>query len=430
MRRIQTPLGRVAVLALAVMLAGAPLMAAGFSIFEQGAKAMGMAGAFTATADDPSAMYHNVGGLAFLDKGWQVGATIISSSGAEFEGAAPFPGEGVTEDMESLMETPPHAYWVRPLNDRWTFGLAVNAPFGLATEWDPKVFSGRYISTLAAVTSIDISPNFGWQVSEKFGVGFGLLYRSAKVELERIQPSDSVNPFTGAVADIAEVALESDLDSGIGWQAGFLHRVNNSFSWGFSYRSAVEIDFGGEGQFTQIPTGYPQFDFGVAQVLPFGTKVPLAATIEFPATASLGFAMALSRNWRMEIDANWTGWGDFQQVDLDFGGVLPTSEIVQNWEDANNYRLGFRWIKGPKTEWRFGYVFDETPQPLETMGPLLPDGDRNGFTIGYGHTGAKNTVDVAFMYLPIDERTTLVNQDKFNGTYDTEAVLFSVSVGR
>ena len=52
---------------LATTLGGAPLDAAGFSlIFEQSAKAMGMAGAFTATADEPSAMFFNVGGLAFL----------------------------------------------------------------------------------------------------------------------------------------------------------------------------------------------------------------------------------------------------------------------------------------------------------------------------------------------------------------------------
>ena len=45
-----------------------PVQAAGFGIFEQGTKAMGMAGAFTAQADDPSALFHNAGGLAFVDE--------------------------------------------------------------------------------------------------------------------------------------------------------------------------------------------------------------------------------------------------------------------------------------------------------------------------------------------------------------------------
>jgi len=39
--------------------------AAGFAIFEQGARGMGFAGAFTAQSD-PSAIFHNAAGIAFL----------------------------------------------------------------------------------------------------------------------------------------------------------------------------------------------------------------------------------------------------------------------------------------------------------------------------------------------------------------------------
>lgn len=39
---------------------------AGFKISEQGAKAMGMGNAFSAQADDPSALYYNPAGIAFL----------------------------------------------------------------------------------------------------------------------------------------------------------------------------------------------------------------------------------------------------------------------------------------------------------------------------------------------------------------------------
>src|SRR4029079_7826664 len=72
---------------------GAPARGAGFGIFEQGAKAMGMAGAFTAQADDPSLLFHNAGGLAFVDNDEiAAGATWIKGSKADFTGAAPFPG--------------------------------------------------------------------------------------------------------------------------------------------------------------------------------------------------------------------------------------------------------------------------------------------------------------------------------------------------
>ena len=50
----------------ACILGPVPAHAAGFSIFEQGARGMGFAGAFTAQAGDPSAIFHNAAGIAFL----------------------------------------------------------------------------------------------------------------------------------------------------------------------------------------------------------------------------------------------------------------------------------------------------------------------------------------------------------------------------
>jgi len=55
----------LAVLALGLALPGAA-SASGYSIYEQGAKAMANAGAFTARADDPSALFFNPAGIVQL----------------------------------------------------------------------------------------------------------------------------------------------------------------------------------------------------------------------------------------------------------------------------------------------------------------------------------------------------------------------------
>ncbi|MBV9187592.1 MAG: transporter, partial [Acidobacteria bacterium] len=52
---------RIGVLVSAAMLAvSGAAFGAGFGLFEQGAKATAMGGAFAATADDPSAIFYNV----------------------------------------------------------------------------------------------------------------------------------------------------------------------------------------------------------------------------------------------------------------------------------------------------------------------------------------------------------------------------------
>ena len=413
-------------------LAALPMQAAGFGIFEQGTKSMGMGGAFTAQADDPSLLFYNAGGLAFVEKTeFAAGFTYIFSTQAEFHGAAPFPGPNATGEQKKLSEFPPHAYWVQPINPTFKFGLGIETPFGLTTEWDdPANFAGRFLSTKAALRAIDVNPTVGFRVGN-FGIGIGGIARFSDVELNR--GVGRPNPFTQRVADIARLELTSDFNEGYGWNVGILHKFNPSFSWGLSYRSKVKVDYtDGEAVFTQVPTGFPQFDAAVRGLIPFGTKLPVETSIEFPDEASLGLAFGVTPNILVETDFNWTGWSSFDTLVIDFQNANQfDSTIPQKWDDANNYRIGLRWTVSPTSQWRFGYVFDETPQPEEAVSPLLPDADRNGFTVGYGYTGGIK-LDLAVMYLPFKERTRSRNfpedANTFFGTYNTTAWLFGTTV--
>jgi len=428
-------------------VAGSPAFGAGFGIFEHGSKAMGMAGAFTAQADDPSLLFHNAGGLAFVNEDeLAAGVTWIKGSEAEFEGAAPFPGSGVHAEQELLSEFPPHIYYVAPINNSWKWGIGVNAPFGLVTEWkDPGTFAGRFLSTKASLEGIDINPTIGWQISPNFGLGFGAIGRLSKVELNR--NIAAVNPFTQTAVDVGKVKIESDgYDTGYGWNIGLLHKVTPRVSWGLSYRSQISIDYSGDGRLTQILTGNPQLDAIVRSRTPFDTNLPVKTSVDFPDMASIGVAVGVTPRLLVEVDVNWTGWSSFEEVVIQ--GDDPTARAVfgpnsnpaqargtvipEGWDDAMNYRLGVKLQHGPTTEWRFGYVYDETPQPEEVVSPLLPDANRNGFTAGYGSTGPGLKWDVALMYLMFDERErhhTLPNEPVFHGTYQTTAWLLGFTVG-
>jgi long-chain fatty acid transport protein len=428
--RRHAPVWAVAVAALVV---AGPAFGAAFSIFEHGTKAMGMAGAFTAQADDPSAMFHNAAGLAFQkERDISVGLTYIRSLEADLVGLDPFPGAGYTAEQETLSEFPPHAYWVQPLSSAWTFGLGVNAPFGLTTEWeDPATFRGRFVSQMASLQAVDINPTLAWQVTPDFGIGFGGIARISSVELERHVPQ--FNPFTQTIADVATLKLEGDLDNeGFGWNAGLLHKATSRFTWGLSYRSAIDIDYEGEARLTQNLTGTP-FDQLVRGALPFDVAFPVETAIDFPDTASLGLAYVVTPAVLVELDLNWTGWSSFQELPIDFPeGQLPNQLVPQRYDDANHYRLGLR-MGPPASQWRAGVVYDETPQPEEAVSPLLPDSDRWGFTLGYGHEGGVD-FDLAVMYLVFDERTRDQNfadepASTFFATYNQEAVLVGLTLG-
>lgn len=412
-------------------LVAAPAFGAGFGIFEHGSKAMGMAGAFTAQADDPSAMFHNAAGLAFQkERAFQVGTTLISNTEAEFEGLGEFPGPGQTGEQADAIFFPSHVYWVEPIGPNWTFGLGFNNPFGLRVEWDnPDQWAGRFISYDVELRTFDFNPTLAWQATPDFGLAFGVVGRWSDLELNRRVGVPS--PF-GGTAEVGDTQLESDLDEGFGWNAGLLHHATDRFSWGLSYRSKIDVDYSGDGRFTQIPTGIPAFDMAVAAQIPFGQDLPIETSIEFPDMASLGLAYRVSRNLLVETDVNWTGWSSFDQLVVDFQTADAFDQVIpEEYDDVYNYRVGLNWTVNPTSEWRFGYVYDETPQPERSVGPLLPDADRNGFTVGYGYQGSWD-FDVALMYLDFDERTrdeTFRGEPIFHGTYNTTAWLLGLSLG-
>lgn len=420
-----------------VTLAASPASGAGFLIFEHGSRAMGMAGAFTAQADDGSAMWHNAGGLAFQhERSFDVGTTLISNTTGDFRGLGPFPGPGATGEQADAVFFPSHVYYVQPLAPNWTFGLGFNDPFGLAMEWDNvDDWPGRFINYDAELRTFDLNPTIAWQATPNLGIGVGAIARWSDIELN--QRLGVPSPFGGA-AEVGDARLESDLDTGYGWNVGILHKVNPSFSWGLAYRSEMTIDYSGDARFTQIPTGIPAFDAAVAAQIPFGQELPVETSIDFPDLAMLGLAFGLTPNLLLETDVQWTGWSSFEELDLRFPRNPQFSRVLpERYEDSYAYRAGLAWTTSPRSRWRVGYVFDETPQPEEAVGPLLPDADRNGVTLGYGYRGGWE-FDVALMYLEFDDRTrdeTFPStppgdpEPVFHGTYETTGFLLGLTLG-
>jgi long-chain fatty acid transport protein len=414
----------------AVVLGGLiaqPMLAAGFGLFEQGAKAQGMAGAFTAQADDPSLLFHNAGGLGFVTKSdTAVSLTYFKGTTATFRGEAPFPGPAARGEQNLINQPTPQIYYVAPINQTWKWGIGVDTPFGLTTDWkNPDSFAGRFLSTKAAIRAFDLNPTIGWQVTPTLGIGFGGVARFSDLELKRNQAA--INPFTLRVADVAHVDLKADLKEGYGWNVGLLEKFSDRFSIGLSYRSKIRVDYTGSARLSQIATGFPQFDAAVAAQTPFGRGLPVKTSIDFPDLASLGLAFGLTPNLLVEGDVNWTGWSSFDVINISFPkGDLPNSSIPAHWKNAYNYRAGLRWNSSPSSQWRLGYVYDQTPQPEEAVNPLLPDADRNGFAVGYGWIGPVHKFDLALSYIDFKSRTrskSFAGDGDFFGTYKTRALI-------
>ena len=402
---------------------------AGFSIFEQGAKASGMAGAFAATADDPSAIFYNPAGIAQQrEMAVLAGATFINFTN-EFTGD---PASNVTSGVEAKYNRhtfiPPNMYAIVPLGNNITIGFGAFAAWGLRTDWaDP--WAGRYISKDADLKTMSMQPTIAWQTSDgRFALGGGVEYRRARVILSA--NTIRLNPFTNRLIDVANTRLESEYGDDIGYNVGVLWKPNDRFRLGASYRSDMDIEFEGKADVTQIPTGIPQLDAVIGAQLPPDQTIS-GTVLPFPAVAAVGVAFSPNDRWDIEFDITHMTWSRFESLSVHFD-TTPSQSFtrVQNWEDSSAYRLGANIKATDQWDVRLGAVYDNNPQPTEHVGPLLPDADRVGATFGLGYQHGPWIADVAAFILHFKDRSTEGRSDDgFDGVYQTDAVLWSVNFG-
>lgn len=418
----------VALATTACILGPAPAHAAGFAIFEQGARAMGFAGAFTAQANDPSAIFHNAAGIAFLKrKQFYIGGSLIRPS-STFTGADPFPGASVIEKADTGLLIPPAGYYTQPFSERLAFGIGVHTPFGLTSAWaNPDLFSGRFISQRADLRGFSVNPTVAYKLADRFAVGLGLDVRISSISLQRRVPV--INPFTQRVADAATVDLDSNTDVGFGFNAGALARITDSLSAGVHYRHKVSAGYAGVATFTPLPTGNPQLDASLAARLPQGSQ-PVTTGIDFPGYLSGGVAW-MTGDWTFEADANWYQWSRFRRLSIAFTDRPDLSEvIVENYKNSWQYRMGLERRLSETLAVRGGYFFDQSPAPAESISPLLPDADRNGFALGGTWKSGRLHADAAMWYVLSPSRSTEgSNRDQFNGTYKSSAFTLGIFLG-
>jgi long-chain fatty acid transport protein len=414
---------------LALFMITTAAFGSGFALFEQGAKAVAMGGAFAATADDPSAIFFNVAGLAQQRRAEVLfGGTAINFQNS-FTGDPNDLFTAGTSGSKYRAHTfvPPNAYAIVPIGSNMTFGVGVFTPFGLRTDWQSP-WIGRFISSDANIKTVSFEPAIAWQTSDgRFAIGGGPEYRRGRVILAR--NSAAIDPFNGRIADVASSYLASPWAHKWGWNVGVLFKPTSTWRIGASYRAPMTMKFGGSATVTQIPTGNAQFDAVVATQLP--PTQPVTTSFNLPHFAYLGVATTAIENWDIEADIVHNSWSRFKELHVDF---LNTPQFSftrpQNWKSTFSYRLGANRTVTPDWDIRLGALYDKNPQPTNVVSPLLPDADRMGVTFGVGYHRGPWVLDATEFALHFKKRSTMGQSlDNFNGTYKTDANLISVNFG-
>lgn len=423
-------LGGLSLLLAAALLVAGPAAAAGFSIFEAGSRSTAMGGAFVAQADDLSAMFYNPAGLAeFTEKGklkTMMGVTLILPTSKLEEGYNPYPGQGYQAEMADQFFFPPNFYASYGLSECVSLSFGTWFPFGLATRWDnPDEFRGRFLSQYADLKQYAAGLQIAWKINDVLSVGVGPEARFSTVKLQRKVPL--FDPFTNRIVDAAHADIRGDLEVDLTFGAGIKLNPTPNLSIGASYHGAVDADFGGTAMFYSLDTGNAQLNAAFASKIPVNTDVPVKTTIQFPAQTQIGIGYDFGK-LSLQAAGTFTEWSAFDTTVLEFESVdgkqIPTSVLPHDWEDAWALRFGAKYAMSDTFDLMGGFVYDQTPEPDGDVGPLLPDANRRGYSVGFSWKITKRTwLDVSNLFLTFSERSVTTNDDNFNGRYKNTANL-------
>ncbi len=427
--------------------------AGGFNLYEQGARATALGGAFTATADDASAIFYNPAGLGFLegtvlDINW---TPIIS--GSKFAGATP-PTAAPTGETANQFFSIPGLYVSHTLPDHWGFGVGLYTPFGLGVEWkNPSTWVGRETSYDVDLATFYVTPAVAYKVDERLSLAVGADFSWQTIELNRF----NAIPFGGNSdrLNVVDTKLQGTSDLNVTPSAGVLYQPTERWSFGVMYHHKKTFKFkDGDAKFNNIvPTDDPGLaalrDEVEAEIAALGgTDHKISGEINIPYILSLAARYRFHERATFEFDAVHWSWSDFDKIGLvyDNDPRSPLNETLrEGYEDT--WQLRFGVDVNLTTAWKgmLGYIYDKTPQPATSVGPMLADATRHDFSLGAQYQHKQWRFTGSYLVVNFNTRSTVENGQvtyfpgstaeeiearvREAGTYKSLAHLFSLGVG-
>jgi long-chain fatty acid transport protein len=406
------------------LLAPSVAFAGGFEFPDNNAEALGRGAAFTAKADDPSAVEYNIAGLArqrgtnsflganlvfhtyeFSRSGsYPVGAT--DTTGADIGGmaypkisntGAPFfaPFLAISTDFNKL--------------DRWTFAFAIFGPSAYGTRrFDNPVGTlpgpGRYDITDENLLIFYPTLAAAYRVNKWFDIGIALHLVVGSLHFESTAIVDlGKNVCPSGEHPACDSYTKLDMTGVTATAAlGLMFHPMKQLSIGVNLRGKIHLE--ATGTATAIPPASNA-------MLPIDTQ-PGSFTTDLPWVLRLGLRYAFLKDGfeqgDVEVDGTYEAWADAQGVGSQakipslsiFQDINPA--IIHHFQDTFSLRLGGAYNVKLSTgvlTFRLGFYFDsaatkyqDTRIDFDTMAKYAP-------TVGVGFKVRGVSINLGYAYI-------------------------------
>ncbi|MGD9643282.1 MAG: OmpP1/FadL family transporter [Elusimicrobiales bacterium] len=394
----------VLVVAVLMGLAGS-VNAAGFRLSEQDARANGMGNTAVAVADNPAAVWYNPAAITgFEGTNLSLGSVMVLPQMEHTN------TNGSKDRIKQTVHIPPHFFATRKLNEKFSLGLGVLAPFGLSTEWDKLTANTRKVATDSEIQAVNYNLNGAYKFNQNLSVAAGVDYYMVDATLNKWHPNPIVNN---------EIKLEGD-GNGTGYNVAAQYKWNK-YKFGANYHSKVKVKLEGDIAATGVYTG------------------DVKTEITLPDMLQVGVAHQCTDSWLFTAEADYTNWSTYRKITI---RKISDSTVVgtpdtKNWSSVWAFRLGGEHKVNENWKLRVGAFYDVNPVKEDYFETRVPDSDRVAVSFGAGWNKGNITVDASYLYLRFMKRTIDDSiQDNatgtptaINGKYASVARLPAITIG-
>ena len=318
------------------------------------ARGTGMGGAFTAWADDATAVWFNPGALDAVDPQVHVGGELVVGPRSYVPVAADGT-RGASQDATLVAPTPSLGIVGRFVDEdrpsRFTLGFGIYNTFGgdvsFAKTGQPALDATRDLLVEAnGAAALHISDRLSIGGAIRFGLGL------FKVESTQM-------PFDASV---------SGTGVGVGMTWGALVRATDTVRIGVAWRSPLRVTTKGSGTVTFA---------GPAE------HHDVRHEQNWPQQASLGVGWQATHELKLAAQLDWTEWSQVDKIVVEFpASALPDQIYPEYWNDSWTVRAGGEYTLSSTLAVRGGAYVDTAAVPDRTIERQYIDSNKLGLSAG------------------------------------------------
>ena len=394
----------------ALLLASGTSGAGGIYLSEIGSpNSLGTASSGNVTNRElPDASWTNPAGMTGLDEASMLVGLQVLFPSVEFESEIAEAG-GSDGGNAGEIAAIPSFFYARPLNEKWSFGFSLVAPFGGGFDFGED-FVGRYTVQEIVLQGVALSPSLGYRINDALSIGFGASITYTLMEMEF-----AINQAAVSVPD-GKVELKEATDIGVQPFVGLQWQYSDRGTFGLVYRAEMEVDLEG--------------DLVVRDLfLPLEPQSSFNMAWDNAQLLEIGIRQQLNDRWTLTANANWEDWSAFSDNVLTINDV-PNGPLVQtlerNWDDT--YKVGFGFIRSQDngTYMAFGASYDSSPVDTENRTVDLPTDEQFRLSFAYGRDRGKSgwAVGATWLWMGEGRVDTTAQGVRYAGEFKDNSILF------